>query len=166
MIWDLVLVIFGLAGAAILASSVINGAPYVPTRAFIVEKMLEGVGPGMKLVDLGSGDGRIVMAAARKGAEAVGFEINPILVLISRWRIRRRKLSAKVYWKSFWQADLSPFDVVTVFGITKIMPGLEAKFRKELKRGACIVSYAFALPTWPQTEKHDSLYFYRKENLV
>jgi len=58
------------------------------------------------LIDLGSGDGRILIAAACLGAKAVGYEINPFLVWKSRRLIRQARLEklAKVYWKSFWQA--------------------------------------------------------------
>lgn len=145
----------------LLVSSIWKGAPYLPTQKNIVNEMLKGVGPGAKLVDLGSGDGRIVIAAAMRGAEAVGFEINPLLVLISRFRIKKSGLSAKVFWKSFWSEDLSGFNFITVFGITKIMPELETKLTKELKPGSTVVSYAFHFPTWPHAEKRGPLFTYK-----
>src|SRR5271168_2992410 len=105
-----------------LGRPIIRGAIYFPTSTRSVEIMLRfaDVKPGDKLVDLGSGDGRILIAAAKAGAEVVGYEINPILVRRSRRSIARAGFggrpaesgNAVVHWESFWRADLSQFDVV------------------------------------------------------
>src|SRR5208337_3945742 len=92
-----------------------RGAVYVPStreKALLIAR-LSGAGPGERAVDLGSGDGRIVIALARQGAEAHGFEVNPVLVLISLRNIRRAGFHGRafIHWKSFWRADLSRFDV-------------------------------------------------------
>lgn len=66
---------------------VFRGAPYVPSRRQDIEKAFDelyAVGPNDLVVDVGSGDGVVLRAAARRGAKAIGFELNPILVLISR----------------------------------------------------------------------------------
>lgn len=133
----------------------------MPTHRSVVDEMLKGVQPGDNFVDLGSGDGRIVMSAAARGARAAGYEINPLLVLISRYRIRKRNLPANIFWKSFWDQDLSAYDFVTVFGITRIMPELEAKLKKELKPGSTVVSYAFHFPNWQPAEKQGPLFIYK-----
>ena len=92
---------------------------------------LAQIKPQTKAVDLGSGDGRIVIALARAGVDAVGYEINPILAWWSRIRIYRLGLQsrARIYNQSFWSADLSGFDVVMIFGITHIMGRLEKKLK-------------------------------------
>eukprot|EP00434_Breviolum_minutum_P001025 symbB.v1.2.000899.t1/scaffold27.1/size414596/7 len=75
---------------------------------------------GLRLVDFGSGDGRIVAWAAKKGMHATGYELNPYLVLWSRlrcWRsLRQAPGSGQLLWANAWSADLRDVDVVTVYG--------------------------------------------------
>ena len=114
----------------------------------------------MKAADIGSGDGRIVIALARAGAVAHGYEINPLLVWWSRVKIRRAGLDGRAYIhrKNLWHTDFSSFDAVTVFGVFHIMRRLETKLRRELKPGARAVSIGFEFPTWPAAEKYDGIY--------
>jgi cyclopropane fatty-acyl-phospholipid synthase-like methyltransferase len=129
-----------------------NGALYVPTDRKMVEDMLDIANVGVEdiVVDLGSGDGRLVIAAAKRGARAVGYEVNPALVWLSNREIRKAHLEekARVHWKDFWRADLSPYSVVTVFGIGHIMKRLERKLERELKPGSRVVCNLFTFPTW------------------
>jgi 2-polyprenyl-3-methyl-5-hydroxy-6-metoxy-1,4-benzoquinol methylase len=162
----MILNLFLIAFAILLLSSVIRGAPFVPTHQRRVARMVElsGILPGQKSADLGSGDGRIVIAMARAGATAQGYEINPFLVWWSRWKIRRSGLQdqAFIHFGSFWGKNLSEFDVVTLFGTTHIMKGLERKLKKELKPGARVISYVFAFPTWDYTQKDGAIFVYRR----
>ena len=100
------------------------------------------------MADLGSGDGRILIEFAKKGAIAEGYEINPVLVFIARMKIRRLGLEkkARVFWKSFWREDLSQYKVITVFGIDYIMKRMEKKLYKELSRGSRIIVNLFPFP--------------------
>lgn len=149
MIFNLILLVLSLG----LLFTIISGAPYLPTDEKSIAEMLAlaNIAPGQHVADLGSGDGRILMAFARVGAVADGYELNPLLVWLSRWRIRRAKLRDRcsVYQKSFWKADLSQYDIIVVFGITRIMPKLEAKLRQELRPGTLILSHVFQFPTLP-----------------
>lgn len=142
----------------------IRGAPFVPTHGSRVARMVElsGIKPGQKAVDLGSGDGRIVIAMARAGAIAHGYEINPFLVWWSRYKIRREKLSdrAFIHLGSFWGKNLSEFDVVTLFGTTHIMKCLEKKLKKELRPGSRVVSYVFTFPSWEYIQKESAIFVY------
>lgn len=144
----------------------IQGAIYVPTQFEIIGKMIKLVKPGKKdrLIDLGSGDGRIVIAFAQKGIAAEGFEINPLLVWYSRWKIRKLKLDkkAKIYWRSFWRADLSKYNIIIVFGIDYIMKRLKKKLKKELNTGSKILVNIFPFPDWQFKKKIDGIYFYEK----
>ena len=114
--------------------------------------------------DLGSGDGRLVIALAKRGLEAHGYEINPFLVLISRRKIRKLGLKNKafVHFKSFWQTDLSAYDIITIFGIGFAMEKLEKKLQKELRSGARVVSNAFIFPNWKPRKKKDTAFLYVK----
>lgn len=143
------------------------GAYFAPTLKKEIERMvsLSGVKPGDKAVDLGSGDGRLVIALAKAGAEAHGYEINPLLVLIAKINIKMAGLSGKAFshWKNFWELDLSEFNVVTVFGITYMMKKLETKLKKELKPGSKIVSNYFIFPDWQHSKKESNAYLYEKK---
>jgi SAM-dependent methyltransferase len=144
--------------------SLFRGAIYAPSREERIEKMikLSGIKLGEKAVDLGAGDGRLVIALARAGTLAQGFEIDPFLVLLARRNIRRAGLADKafVYWKNFWQTDLSQFDIVAVYGLNSIMKRLEAKLKGELKAGARVVSNYFTFPDWPEAKSEGSVHLY------
>jgi len=146
---------------------IFQGGPYAPSNQQRVCRMVElaGLSSGGRMADLGSGDGRIVLAFASSGVEAHGFEINPRLVWLSRRAARRRGLGdrAVIHRRNFWKEDLSGFDVVTVFGIGHVMRRLGTKLRRELKPGALVIANGFPIPGWrPQYEK-DHLYVYRMD---
>ncbi len=164
MLWIywLIAIILALAFLALLAFLIctlfyilpmVKGAVYVPSKPEAIAAMLTlaKLKPGMKTVDLGCGDGRVVIAFAQAGAEAHGYEVNPLLVLRARRAIRAAKLNGRafIHFKSYWDADLSSFDVVTVYGITYIMKDLRRKFKYELPGRAKIISNYFKLPNWP-----------------
>lgn len=144
-----------------------RGAPFVPTDPGKISRLvrLAGVAPGDRVVDLGSGDGRLVMACAQAGATAIGLEANPFLVWWSRYLIHRAGLGvhALIVQKNFWHQNLSPYSVVVVFGVGgAMMAELEQKLAAELASGARVVSNGFPLPTWPAAARDGSLYLYRK----
>jgi SAM-dependent methyltransferase len=128
-------------------------SPYVPTPQEVVDRMLElaEVGKGDLVYDLGSGDGRIVMTAARKyGAKAVGFEIDPSLVKISRDNIRAAGLEhlVEVREEDIRNVDLSLATVVALY----LYPGANLRLReaitRQLKPGSRVVSHQFAMGSW------------------
>jgi len=142
-----------------------RGAIYIPStreKTLLIAE-LSGAGRGERAADMGSGDGRIVIALARRGAEAHGFEVNPFLVLLSLRNIRRAGLEGRafIHWKSFWRADLSLFDVVTLFQGSFVMRRLEAKARKELRPGARVVSDYWGFPTMAAESVHGTILCYR-----
>ncbi|MEK7115981.1 MAG: hypothetical protein AAB879_01140 [Patescibacteria group bacterium] len=141
-----------------------TGAPYLPTKQEGVEEMVRyaHVTPGLTVADIGSGDGRIVIAFGRARADAHGFEINPILVWISRWRIRRAGLEdhCHIHFANLWRVDFSPFKVVTLFGITGMMPKIQSKLQRELAPGSRVISYIFRFPEWKRTEQSTNISVY------
>ncbi len=142
-----------------------RGAIYEPSTREQTDRIAEAaaVGPGDRAADLGSGDGRVLIALAERGAEAHGYEINPILVLLSRRNIRKAGLAGRavVHWKSFWRADISRFDAVTVYQASYVMRRLEAKVRKELREGARVVSDYWGFPTLAPEARLGTLSRYR-----
>lgn len=134
-----------------------NLAPYVPTPQAIVEKMLEAghVGPNDLVYDLGSGDGRIVITAARKfGARAVGVELRADLCRIASEKIKMLGLEDKVRMVqgSALRVDLSPADVVTMWLLTSSNERMRPKLEKDLKPGARVVSNQFPIKGWKASE--------------
>lgn len=147
--------------------SIIRGAPYVPVQRRTLKKMIElaDIKSGQKAVDLGSGDGRIVIALAKAGAVAYGYEINPILVWWTKRKIKKEGLEGKafVFQKNIWDENFSSFDIVTLFGIRKIMKDLSVKLEKELKPGAKIISYGFSFPDRQYIRKEEGVFLYEKK---
>lgn len=143
------------------------GAIYVPTATVEVEKIVYLIGScaNKKAVDLGSGDGRLIIALARVGAEAHGYEINPFLVWLSRKNISKTGLEGRAFahWGSFWGKNLSPFDIVVVYGMKHVMGRLEKKLDKELAPGSCVISNKFIFPKWKTDKTESRLYGYIKK---
>jgi SAM-dependent methyltransferase len=127
------------------------GAPWVPTPMSKVHKMLQmaGVGPGDLVYDLGCGDGRTIVTAARRyGAHAVGIEIDPLRylwcqALITVLGLRDR---VRVVYGNFYKQDLSDADVVTCYLLQSTNEKLEGKLIQELAPGARVVSNDFTFP--------------------
>ena len=128
-------------------------APFVPTPQEVVDRMLElaQVSHGDLLYDLGSGDGRIVITAARRyGAQAVGFEIDPALVTDSKRNIKEAGVEAlaEIRDQDVRTVDLTPASVVTMY----LYPGanlrLRAAIMRQLKPGSRVVSHDFSMGDW------------------
>lgn len=143
---------------------VFTGAHYMPTTPSRVARMLRlaNLTKNDRLLDIGSGDGRIVIEAARMGVDAVGYEINPVLVLLSRRAIRKAGLSnARIVWGDFWKQDFSGYTIVTVYGIPHIMGLLERKVVAELPSQGRVVSNTFSFPTMEGIHE-EGIYLYQK----
>jgi len=116
------------------------------------------------LIDLGTGDGRIVIAAAQTGARATGIEINPIYYCRARHALKKHHLSppqAQVIWGDFWEKDLSAYSVVVVYGIGYIMSRLAKKLQKELKPGTKVISVYFKFPDWQMLKQKGDIRYYQ-----
>lgn len=131
------------------------GAPFVRTNPRRVRQVLEllEVKPGMRVAELGSGDGTLVIPLAKAGAVVHGYENIPWLVWRSRKRIMQANLShtATIFWKNFWHEGLSRYDAIVVYGVSHIMGRLEKKLLRELKPGTKIISVYFQFPVWKPT---------------
>jgi protein-L-isoaspartate O-methyltransferase len=116
-----------------------------------------------KVADLGSGDGRVIAALAKAGAEAHGYEINPLLVRRSRKRIETENLGdcAVIHEGSFWKVDLADYDVIVVYGITYAMRRIQKKILRELKKGTKIISVYFIFPNLEQVEMKGDVRLYK-----
>jgi SAM-dependent methyltransferase len=126
--------------------------PFVPSPQEVVDKMIDlaGVKQGDVVYDLGSGDGRIVTAAAKKGAKAVGFEIDGDLVKQSRENIRAAGVqdSAEIRQQDILTVDLSPASVVTMYLLPDVNLKLKPNLLSQLKPGSRVVSHSFDMGDW------------------
>ena len=128
--------------------------PYVQTPHEVVAQMLRlaGVGRNDVVYDLGSGDGRLVIAAARDfGARGVGVEIDPRLVAQSVESARRAGVGDRVTFREqdLFQTDLADATVVTLYLSPALNLRLRPKLLRELRAGARIVSHDFDMGDWP-----------------
>ena len=129
---------------------------WVPTPDELVNKMMEIAEVTAKdfLIDLGSGDGRTVIAAAKRGATAIGIEFNPDMVELSKKNAEKAGVSAKAKFikADLFEADLSQATVITMF----LLPEINLKLRPrllDLKPGTRIVSNTFTMGDWePDSE--------------
>jgi hypothetical protein len=142
------------------------GAPYVPTRRRDVAAHLDlaGLEPGQTLIDLGSGDGRLLAAAAHRGLRAIGFELNPWLWAVATIRCWPHRRIVKVHLGNFWRVNLPPADAVYVFLIRHHMAKLDRKLRAELTRPTTVVSYTFPIPGRAPVTYAKNCYVYRYPN--
>jgi len=130
---------------------------WVPTPQALVEKMLDmaKVTPQDVVIDLGSGDGRTVITAAKRGARAFGVEFNPDMVELSRRNATKEGVTAKATFiqGDLFEADLSKANVITMF----LLPSINMKLRPkilDLRPGTRIVANSFNMEDWEadQTE--------------
>jgi SAM-dependent methyltransferase len=129
------------------------GAPWVPSSLRTVNKMLlmAEVTPGQKVVDLGAGDGRIVLLAARQfAARAAGVEIDPLRCLIANaliWGLGLRR-QARVYCGNLYDFDLADADVVTLYLLQGTNQKLKTWLGEHLRPGTKVVSHSFSMIGW------------------
>ena len=150
------LLAFGAAGLVALAARAQDPeirAPFITTPEDVVERMLAlaGTGPSDYVIDLGSGDGRIVIAAAKlHGAQGLGVDIDAKLVAVSRENAKRAGVAglAQFEERDALQTDLSRATVVTLYLLPFLIDQLQPRLLGELRPGARIVSHSFAMKGW------------------
>ena len=157
---------------AICGTGVFFGAPFVPTRKIWIDQALDLAKISAKdvVVDLGSGDGAVLLSAAIRGAKkAVGYEINPLLVLWSRIRIsmRGRKISRKIHIEqgNFFAKNLpSDTTVIYLFQVNKIMKRIPSFIRENRAKFAVndlkVVCFGFELPGEKIVAKNNGMFLY------
>jgi ribosomal protein L11 methylase PrmA len=142
---------FGVASVAWCETA---GAPYVPTPTAIVDRMLTlaKVGPGDYVIDLGSGDGRLVTTAVAKykAKGGMGIDIDPKLVELASENARKAGVADRVKFVEgdLFKADVSAATVVTLYLLPSMLGDVEAKLAKELKPGTRVISHDYPLPSW------------------
>ncbi len=150
------------------AAALERDVPYVPTPPPVVEKMLDmtEVKAGEFVIDLGSGDGRIAIAAAQRGATALGVDIDPDLVKEATENAEKAGVGDKASFKeaNLFDTDISEAHVITMY----LLPSVNLELRPrllELKPGTRLVSHAFTMGDWQPDEEAEidgrRVYFWR-----
>lgn len=151
-----VLLLFGL--------TVLRGAPYVPTHKKAIELALDRLSlqAGDVVVDLGSGDGAFLKEAAKRGLIAYGYEINPLLCVLSWLRCLAYRQSVHILWRDFWFTDLPQGTKgVFIFAGGPFMSRLAKKLEAQAQQQAfTVVSYGFELPHKKLHKAKNGLYSY------
>lgn len=159
------IIIWWFVVATILISGLILlvGAPFLPTtnKARVDALDLLDLKPGQLVVDLGCGDGRFLISAAKRGLNAEGYELNPLLVAYAWLATRRCRKQVKVIWGNFWKADLSKADGVFVFLLDRFMLKLDAKIKNDSKgRRLKLASHAFKIPGRKPVARKGAVFLY------
>ncbi|XP_035892899.1 ATP synthase subunit C lysine N-methyltransferase [Anopheles stephensi] len=146
--------------------------PFVPATPRQIRNVLSFVKPsaaGSKLLDIGSGDGRIVIAAARSlpSIKADGVELNPWLVYYSRLAALRNGVFRRTsfFRKDLWKFSLAPYDHIVIFGVEQMMEDLEKKILSEAAPGTTVIACRFPFPSLKTVDRIeegvDSVWLYR-----
>ena len=126
--------------------------PYVPTDQKVVDAMLDlaGISEGDIHYDLGCGDGRIVISAAKRGAIATGIDLNPVRIKEANENAKKAGLEDKVTFVegNLFDFDFSKADVLTLYLLPSVNEKLRPVILNELKPGTKVVSHAFDMGDW------------------
>lgn len=153
-----VLALLGAGMVRALAQDRTPEVPYLPTPQEVVDGMLKlaGVHTGDTLIDLGCGDGRIVVTAAKRyGVQATGIDIDPERIADAKENADKNGVTDKVRFiqGDLFETDLSKANVVTLYLLPSINMRLRPKLWKELKPGTRVVSHAFDMEDWQPDRK-------------
>lgn len=150
--------------------TIFGGGPFVPTPMPSVHKVLKvaEIKKGQKVYDIGAGDGRFIHFAAKDyGADAVGFEMDPIVYCIAKIREIFWHWKGKMIRSNFQKYSLADADVLLCYMMPNTLAKFQKQFDKELKKGCKIVSYAFHIGTWipkkvvPKENKIAQIFIYQ-----
>lgn len=159
MIW---LEVLAFATLICFAGVVLFGAPYVPTLKPQVKTALElaNLKPGQTMLELGCGDGKVLVAAAKQGINTVGYELNPVLAAIAWLRTRRYRRQARVIWGDFWHKQWPEAEAIFTFLLPKYMEKLNKKVIQYEYKPVKLVSFAFTIPGKQKTTEKNGVYLY------
>jgi 16S rRNA A1518/A1519 N6-dimethyltransferase RsmA/KsgA/DIM1 with predicted DNA glycosylase/AP lyase activity len=139
------------------------GAPFLPTLKPQVGKALDMIDlrPGDTLLELGSGDGRVLAAAAERGITAIGYELNPLLVVYSWLRTRKYGKKVQVKWANFWRITLPKTDGIFVFLLQPYMEKLHKKIvQEQAGHKVKLVSFAFTITSQKPARSDSGMFLY------
>jgi SAM-dependent methyltransferase len=162
----LILVVILCFGAVLLV-----GPPYLPTLTLQMNQALDmlDLKPGQTMIELGCGDGKVLIAAAQRGWKVVGIELNPLLVVVCKARTWRYRKLVTVYWGNYWNLDLWP-RAEGIFGF--VLPRYMRKLDETIlawQKGSRknnkvkLASFAFAIPGKRVIKEEKGVFLYSYE---
>jgi SAM-dependent methyltransferase len=144
------------------------GPPYLPTLAPQVKTSLDmlDLQPGQTMIELGCGDGKVLLAAAKRGWKVVGIELNPLLVLLCKLRTWRYRQLVTVRWGNYWNLGLwPPAEAIFGFVLPKYMGKLDETIqvwqRRHDDRPVKLASFAFKIPGKPVVKEENGVFLYQ-----
>lgn len=142
-----------------------RGSPYVPLPAKRLRQVSRYVEPGDWVVDLGCGDGRVLVAALEKGAvRAEGYELDALVYLMAVLKTRTQTKSRgqiQIHFGDFWKADVSRASLVYVYQLEKYMTPFKDKILSQLAPGTRIVSPDYPIAGLTPISSRDRVFVYR-----
>ena len=157
VVWAVAILVVLLFGFTVLF-----GAPYLPTLSRRTNDALDmlDLKQGELLLELGSGDGRLLAAAAKRGIKSIGYELNPLLVWYSRVRLWRYRKLARVKLANYWQVDLPKAQGIYVFLLQPYMQKLDKKITQSNIAPVKLVSFAFVVPNKKPAQHKNGMRLY------
>ncbi len=162
IIWNTTLLVCAIVFIA-FTFVVAYGAPYLPTlraKVPLALKMLN-LKKGQTLLELGSGDGRLLRAAAGRGLNAVGYELNPLLVIYSKLITFKYRKQVQIIWGNYWKAEWPKTDGIFVFLLQPYMEKLDKKITQSKLKNISLVSFAFIINSKKPVKQIEGLYLYK-----
>src|SRR3989344_6832881 len=156
---NILMLILGLLSGCALALSWFAGtdAPYVPTKMDLINKVLlaAGIKKGKVFYELGSGDGRVVIEAAKLGAKANGIEQSWLRVWLSRYNSRLAGTNKGTHFchGNIFDRNYYPADIVYIYMLKPAVEKLEGKLKKELNKGAIVITQTYHFKNWKPFKK-------------
>ena len=147
----------------IFGAVVFVGPPYVPTFRRQIDTALDmlELQEGQTLLELGSGDGRVLLAAAKRGLKVVGIELNPLLVAVSWLVTFRYRKQVRIIWGSYWGPPWPRADAVFTFMLPRYMAKLDKRMEQwRPEERTLLASFAFTIPGKEPVEVRDNVYLY------
>jgi N6-adenosine-specific RNA methylase IME4 len=157
----IILVVLGVIAVCFVAVIAV-GAPYLPTLTPQVKAALAlaDLQPGDTLLELGCGDGKVLIAAAEQGIKVVGYELNPILALVAWVRTRRYGKNVRIIWGNFWLKQWPESQAIFVFLLPRYMEKLDKKIVQYTTKPVKLVSFAFEVPGKKAAREQQGVFLY------
>lgn len=158
----MIIVVLALSVFASFSFVLLFGAPYLPTLKKQIQTSLDllDLKPGETMLELGCGDGRVLIAAAERGIHAVGYELNPYLAAVCWLRTRRYRGQTRIVWGDYWRAEWPAAHGIYGFILAKYMKKLDTKIMQQRTQPRRLVSFAFEIPGKKPSRTKDGLFLY------
>ncbi|HEY4963989.1 MAG TPA: hypothetical protein VIH90_04805 [Candidatus Saccharimonadales bacterium] len=145
------------------AGVLLFGAPYLPTLKPQIDTLFElsNIKPGQTIIELGCGDGRILIEAAKRGIKSVGYELNPLLVIYAKLKVRKYKGLVVIKWANFWSINWPETDYIFTFLLDRYMTKLDDKISGYKYLPVTLITFAFEIPGRETLKQKNGIFLYR-----